>query len=387
MASIKHRVGIIGANWTLKVHGSAWRLLPGVEVVAVCTARRETAEAAARAFNIPKAYWSVADLVADPDVNIVDIGSRPAYRHDMVMAALGAGKHVYNALPFATDLTRARDQLKAQQAAQRVGVVDSQFRWVPAVRHMKRLIADGYLGHPMGFTMQLLLPMRNEGANAVYPYSVWPEGGVSPYRWLADKDSGGGGWRNFGSHALLLLAHLLGPVAQATGAVATGLPEWQLPDGSRIRPETEDLGCAVLRLENGAIGTLQTGWAVPDAPWLRLEVWGDQGRLVLTDSSFGDGISAKLNGGKATVESGTGKTFGAPIETPDELFQVPGTHFNRNNAPPFMLSTCALFRDMLDAIEQSREGSPSFAEAVHAHTVIEAVAGRGAAAPGMLSIG
>ncbi len=57
------RVGIIGANWTLKVHGSAWRSLPGVEVAAVCTAHRETAEAAAKAFSIARAYWSNDDLV------------------------------------------------------------------------------------------------------------------------------------------------------------------------------------------------------------------------------------------------------------------------------------------------------------------------------------
>jgi hypothetical protein len=36
-------VGIISANWSLKVHGSAWRLLPGVEVAAICTAHKETA--------------------------------------------------------------------------------------------------------------------------------------------------------------------------------------------------------------------------------------------------------------------------------------------------------------------------------------------------------
>jgi predicted dehydrogenase len=55
MAHAPLRVGIIGANWSLKVHGTAWRLLPDVEVAAVCTAHRETAEAAAQAFGLAKA--------------------------------------------------------------------------------------------------------------------------------------------------------------------------------------------------------------------------------------------------------------------------------------------------------------------------------------------
>jgi predicted dehydrogenase len=73
------RVGIIAANWSLKVHGTAWRMQPDVEVIAVCTAHRETAEAAAQAFGVPKAYWSVADLAADPDIDVIDVGSRPAF--------------------------------------------------------------------------------------------------------------------------------------------------------------------------------------------------------------------------------------------------------------------------------------------------------------------
>ena len=60
------RIGIVGANWSLKVHGTAWRMLPGIEVGAVCTAHRETAEAAAQMFGVPKAYWNVEEMCADP---------------------------------------------------------------------------------------------------------------------------------------------------------------------------------------------------------------------------------------------------------------------------------------------------------------------------------
>ena len=50
------KVGIISANWSLKVHGAAWRRIEGVEVAAICTSRQETAERAARDYGIPKAY-------------------------------------------------------------------------------------------------------------------------------------------------------------------------------------------------------------------------------------------------------------------------------------------------------------------------------------------
>lgn len=365
------RVGVIGANWSLKVHGTAWRMLPGVEVAAVCTAHRETAEAAAQLFGIPKAYWSVAEMAADPGIDIVDVGSRPSFRYEMVMTALAAGKHVYDALPFATDLPKSRAMLNAQRKAGRVGVVDAQFRWVPAALHMKRLVDDGFIGMPLGFNVQLLMPLaRHDGF--VYPHSVWPGGGIDPYRWLGDADSGAGGWRNFGMHTTLFLTHLLGEVEEATGTVATGVKTWKLPDGSEITPQTEDLGSATLKMRNGAIGNLQTGWSTPDSACLRVEVWGDRGRLLLVDPTFGDGISAKLYAGAAApVNFGT--ECGAWLDIPASCYEVPGTNFTKETAPPYMASMGWMFHAMLGSVREGTPASPSFEEAFHAHCVVEAV--------------
>lgn len=367
----KRRVGIIGANWTLKVHGTAWRMLPDVEVAAVCTAHQDTAEAAARLFGIPKAYWDVKDLCADPDIDIIDVGSRPAFRFDMVMQALHGGKHVYNALPFALDNARARQQAALADAKGLVGVVDAQFRWVPAAMHMIELVQGGYLGTPLGFSAQLLLPLRNHDG-FLYPHSAYPEGGIDPYKWLADPESGGSGWRNFGTHMTLLLMPLLGRVQSACGTDVRGIDRWTLPDGSALDVGTADLGCGVLRMQNGTIGTIQTGWAVADGPGVRLELWGTAGRLVYTDPTFGDGISASLYAGQPEPFE-YGKSSGQWLETPERLYQVPGTGFTRESAPPYMVSMGWMFHDMLEAIEHRRAPSPSFDEAAHAHAVVEAV--------------
>jgi len=365
------KVGIISANWSLKVHGAAWRLLPGVEVAAICTAHRETAEAAAAAFNVPRAYWSVEDLVADAELDIIDVGTRPAYRYPMVMAALRAGKHVYQALPFATDVARADQMRDAQQSRGLTGVVDAQFRWVPAAQHMKRLIDAGFLGQPLGFNVQLFLPLhRHDGC--VYPHAAYPGGGLQPYKWLAERSSGASGWRNFGTHALLLLTHLLGDVQELGGTLARGIERWHLPDGSTLLAENDDLGSAVVRLANGATGTVQTGWCVPDTAGLRAELWGDRGRLLYEDPSFGDGVSARLFAGDASPVA-YGHQSGSWLDIPAHLYEVPGTAINKANAPPFMLSMAWMFHDMLRTIRHGGPGSPSFGEAAHVHRAVEAL--------------
>ena len=369
--SSKIKVGIVSANWSLKVHGMAWRTLPGVEVAAICTAHRETAEAAAREFGIAKAYWDHERMLEDGELHVIDVGTRPSIRQSIVIDALSAGKHVYSALPFATDLATARSIEAARERNGVVGVVDAQFRWVPAAMQMKQLIEQGFLGKPLGFNVQLMLPLFHEG-EFTYPHCAYPGSGISPYKWLADKNSGGSGWRNFATHSVLLLTHLLGPVAQASGYVDTGVPRWSLPDGTVLEAGNEDLGAATLRLENGAIGNLQAGWCVPDAQGLRLEVWGDHGRLLLTDPGFGDGVSARLYGSDARPVA-YGSSAGDWLPIPSEHFAVPGTPFNEKNAPPVMVPMAWMFHHMLAAIRGEEIASPSFAEAVHAQWVVESV--------------
>ncbi|MBB4614318.1 Gfo/Idh/MocA family protein [Novosphingobium taihuense] len=365
------KIGIIGANWSLKVHGMIWRQLPDVEVVAVCTAHKETAEAAAAAFNIPKAYWNIADLVADPEIDIIDVGSRPAYRPEMVMAALNAGKHVYNALPFAITLDQAKAQTDLAREKGLIGVADAQFRWGTAALQMKQMIDEGFLGKVLGFNMQLLMPLW-ERDGLIYPACAYPEAGMDPYLWLADKTSGGSAWRNFGTHSTLFLSHLLGPVKSVTGLQTTGMKEWPLPDGTVLKPDTADLGCAVLQLENGAIGNLQTGWCVPDSEVMRIEIWGDKGRLLYTDPTFGDGVSAKLYAGPVAQKE-YGELTGGLVDIAPEHFDVPNTPWNKENSPPYMVAMSWMFHNMLEAIKGNKPASPSFEEALHAHKVVIAL--------------
>ena len=365
----KLRVGIIGANWSLKVHGAAWKRIEAVEVAAICTAHRETAERAAQAHAIPRAYWNHEEMAADPDIDIIDVGTRPAFRFPMVMAALRNGKHVYDALPFAMSLADAEAMRDAQQAAGVVGVVDAQFRWSPPAQQMKAMIDAGFIGRPLGFNVQLMLPLVVENGHT-YPYSAYSEH-TDPYYWLAEKSSGGSAWRNFASHSLLFLTHLIGPVAEATGMLTTGVPEWQLPNGTTLRPETHDLGSATLRMENGAIGSLQAGWCVPDTEGWRVEIWGDKGRLLLVDNSFGNLLSAQLFAGDGRL-----LTYGArtceEVAIDPAFYAVPGTIGGETEPRPFVAMDW-MFSAMAQAIRDGTEGSPSFTEAAAVHRVVEAV--------------
>src|SRR3546814_15990667 len=88
-----------------------------------------------------------------------DCGTRPPLRQAMVMAALGAGKHVYNGIPFAKDLADARAMAAAWRSAGTVAVVDAFMQAVPAIVQMKAMIDAGWIGEVFGADVAFEVPL------------------------------------------------------------------------------------------------------------------------------------------------------------------------------------------------------------------------------------
>ena len=93
------RVGIIGASmrngWARDAHIPALSALPEFEITAVSTSRQETADETAEHFGIPHAFADPYKMVLHPDVDLVSICVRVPFHHQLGMAALNAGKHLY----------------------------------------------------------------------------------------------------------------------------------------------------------------------------------------------------------------------------------------------------------------------------------------------------
>src|SRR3954447_26284222 len=105
MATQRLRVGLIGAGEnTRRRHIPGLRALPDVEIVAVCNRRPSSTERTAREYAIPRTYETWQQVVADPDVDAVVVGTWPYLHCPITLAALEAGKHV---------LTEARMSLNA----------------------------------------------------------------------------------------------------------------------------------------------------------------------------------------------------------------------------------------------------------------------------------
>lgn len=149
------KVGIIGTGWIAEKAAITLNGLETCEAYAVGSRRKETAEAFAAKWNIAKAYGSYAELIADPDVDLVYIGTPHSHHYDVTREALLAGKPCLVEKAF---MANARQTKEIIDLAHERGVFLAEAIWTryqPAVGIVRKLIADGRIGEPRLITATL----------------------------------------------------------------------------------------------------------------------------------------------------------------------------------------------------------------------------------------
>lgn len=141
------RIGVVGCGNISQQNIRGYVQHPGAEVVALCDTRRERAEARASEFGIsPRITTDFAELIADVEVDAVELLT-PTFLHaEQIVAALDAGKHVSCQKPIAVSLEEV-DAIEA--AVDRAGVtfrVTENFYTYPPILKAAELLEAGAIG-------------------------------------------------------------------------------------------------------------------------------------------------------------------------------------------------------------------------------------------------
>lgn len=261
------RVGVIGTGFGGLVQVPAFCAHPEVEVVAVCGGRPERARAVAERFQIPHACADETALL-ELDLDLVSITTPPFLHREAAVRALRGGRHVLCEKPMALSAAEAEEMLRTARASGRVHLIDHELRFNPNRQHARALIADGAIGRPRHALVTVVGMERR-----------------MPWSWWSDAERGGGILGAVGSHQIDLLRYWLGEVAAVSGLTRTFLAERPDPHTGTPRPVTsDDFAAFVLRFASGAVASVTvSAAAVAATRGARLEVWGDEGALVLDD--------------------------------------------------------------------------------------------------------
>lgn len=273
------KVGIIGCGAISSNYLTNAQNLPILEVVACADLDLERAQAKAAEFNVPKACTPEA-LIADPEVEVVLNLTIPAAHASVALAAIAAGKHVYNEKPLA--ITRADGMQIVQAARERevlVGCAPDTFLGA-GLQTVRKAVDDGLIGRPVAFTAFML----GRGPESFHPS---PEFFYEP---------GGGPMFDMGPYYLTALLNLFGAVRRIQGAASIAIPERTIlkgpREGAKLPVSTPDHVCGTLEFECGVVGTLLTSFAIAHGEYDRsypITLYGTEGALRVPDPNYFDG--------------------------------------------------------------------------------------------------
>lgn len=216
--------------------------------------------AASASFAAKHGFCVVEDystVLADPAIDAVVIATPHSLHVDQIVAAAGAGKHVFSEKPLALNLADARRAVDACAAAGVVLSVGHDRRLLPGILAMKHLVDSGALGDIIHMEAQYSNDAMSRGLTGT---------------WRAeDREAPGGGMTGPGLHALDSLLNLGPKLAAVTGRINQVKPF----------PNPIDSVALLLEFEGGVTGTLGTVRGVPD--FIRLHVLGTRGWAELRD--------------------------------------------------------------------------------------------------------
>ncbi|MBN2413862.1 Gfo/Idh/MocA family oxidoreductase [candidate division KSB1 bacterium] len=248
---------IIGAGAVASHHVKALRQLGDVEILSICGNIRDKTLEFAAGFDIP---WTTdyREILANPDVDVIDIAVPSGLHAETGIAAAKAGKNVIVEKPIDVTLEKA-DRLinECKKTGVTLGVM-SQYRFLDASQKLYDILKQNKLG----------ALIHGEASIKWYRSMEYYNSGDWRGTWELD---GGGPFINQGIHFIDLLLSVMGPVKWVYGKTRNVSHDIQV----------EDIGMAMLEFTNGTTGVIQASTATfPGLP-ARLDIHGTEGTVVI----------------------------------------------------------------------------------------------------------
>jgi len=311
--------GIIGCGMIANFHARAIDDIRGAKVVACFDAVPAAADRFAAAQGC-RPYHHLKEMLADPAVDVVTVGTPSGAHLEPAVAAARAGKHVIVEKPLEITLARCDRIIRECDKA---GVKLSSIfpsRFHQSSVELKRAVDQGRFG-------RLTL---GESYVKWYRTQQYYDSGAWRGTWELD---GGGALMNQAIHSVDILTWLMGPVVEITAH--TGLLAHQ-------RIAVEDTAVATLKFKSGALGVLEASTAAYPGYLKRIEVHGSEGSAAMEEEDVVAWDFAKKARGDAAVQA----RMAARVSTAGGASDPAAIGHHGHTAQ---------FRDVLAAIKENRK--------------------------------
>ncbi|WP_078544678.1 Gfo/Idh/MocA family protein [Litchfieldia alkalitelluris] len=286
----KIKAGIIGCGNISGIYFKAGNRFKDFEIIACADLELNRAQSKADEFRIKKAY-TVEELLADPDVELVINLTIPQAHAEICLEALYSGKHVYVEKPLSISREDARQILDvAKEKGLLVGAAPDTFLG-GGIQTCRNLLDEGVIGEVVAATAFMMIPGHE--------------------RWHPDPafyyQKGGGPMFDMGPYYLTALITLIGPIRRVSGTTRityhNRMITSQPKHGESIHVETPTHIAGLIDFQNGAIGSIITSFDVWGTRLPHIEIYGSKGSLYVPDpNTFGGPVYVRKAGESSEVE-------------------------------------------------------------------------------------
>jgi predicted dehydrogenase len=263
------RVGVLGCGVISRQYAANAKAFDSFELVACADLDETQARKLAEAHGFPAV--SVAELIADPSIDVLLNLTPPAVHATVIRECLAAGKHVYTEKPLATDAETA--SALVDEAGRRellLACAPDIFLGGP-YQSARALLDAGAIGEPLAVNAAMLVG----GQESWHP---------NPDIFFAD---GAGPLLDMGPYYVSAIVALLGPVRRVAGFASVRTRERTIEigprAGERFAVATPTHTAASMELESGVTANLVASFEATGQYVCDLEIHGTEGALALPD--------------------------------------------------------------------------------------------------------
>jgi predicted dehydrogenase len=284
------KIGVVGCGNISPIYLQSGKKFEILDIVACADLIAERARSRVQEFDVPKAC-TVEELLADPEIEIVLNLTTPNAHAEVALAALEAGKSVYNEKPLAIKRKDGRRIVDlAEQKGLLVGGAPDTFLG-GGIQTCRKLIEDGWIGEPVAATAFMM--------------------GHGHESWHPDPEFyykiGGGPMFDMGPYYVTALVTLIGAVRRVTGSTRITFAERTITSepkyGQKIVVDVPTHVAGILDFASGAIGTIVTSFDVWGGQLPYIEVYGTRASLSVPDpNTFGGPVRIRQAGSREWQE-------------------------------------------------------------------------------------
>jgi len=253
-----YSVAVVGAGVWAENHRIGWQARNDAKIACVVRSKESSAEETAKRWGVPSWSGNYKEVIARPDIDIVDILLPHDMHADVACEALALGKHVVMEKPVATTVKDAQRIADAAKKADRKIMISENWIYATVIQKAKAAIERGDIGTPYMVRAFMDMDVR--------------AGYIGHWRYDFKRMGGGAALLDSGIHAVSACRYLLGEITEVVAIHQSNFFK-------EIAP-LEDTSVMMCKFASGATGTITVSWtAQRERPYTGFLILGSMGTI------------------------------------------------------------------------------------------------------------